>query len=784
MTRLLLFLIIAVTFLTSCKQAPKNYLLEKDTLCIEADGGTYRITALTDDIIKVRFSDSLTYSDRLYAPVLTASVKMDVRQQTNKLIARTSNIEVHVQLNPLSIEFHDIQTGIKLSEEQGFVREVDTTSFRFKLQAEEAIYGTGGRALPLNRRGYKFLCYNKPQYGYGMGEEALNYSLPHILSSEDYMLLFDNPAKAWFDIGETATDVLEFRSIGGNMAYYFINGGSFDSLIDRYTDLTGKQSLVPIWTLGNLQSRFGYRSQQEAEEALDKALDAGYPVDAIILDIYWFGPELEDGRMGDLDWDLERWPEPKKMIERFREKGVKTITVSEPFFTRKSKNYKFLSDNKFMALDSNGNTFDIPYFYFGAGGLLDIFKPEARDWIWDRYLYMKDFGIAGWWVDLGEPEQHPDGMHHHNGMAYEIHGAYGHEWAKMLYEGYQNNFPDERLFHMGRAGFAGSQRYGLIPWTGDVGRSWSGFEAQPSMMLSMGVSGLAYMHSDAGGFSKADRDEELYTRWLQYAVFTPVFRPHADEAIPPEPVFWSRYVQDNVKPLIELRYQMLPYNYTLAWENSMSGKPLARPLFTEFEGVSDTLMNQYMWGDALMIAPVMLKGITKMPVYLPEGSWYDFWTAKQYEGDQWKTFDLQADRIPVFARAGSFLTTTDLVGSTDDYTGENLSITHYFSEGEYESQVYFDDGKTKDAYQKGKYHLLKIQSQASASKLEYDLTLEGGGYESCPDSRNISFTIVGLEKEPQSVVLDKPVVFEWNEVRQILSFKVYINQHQTIKIAL
>jgi alpha-glucosidase (family GH31 glycosyl hydrolase) len=250
---------------------------------------------------------------------------------------RTAEVRVEVQLTPFRIQFYDLESGLKLSEETGYSREADTTSLRFLLTPEEAIYGTGVRALPLNRRGYAFQCYNQPNYGYGMGAEFLNYSIPHIYSSNEYMLLIDNPAKAYFDIGKKENDIFDFSSLGGNMAYYFINGDSFNDLIQTYTQLTGRQPLPPLWAFGHLQSRFGYRTQSQADSILNLALEAGYPVDAIILDIFWFGEEIENGQMGQLDWDLEKWPDPEGMIKNWREKASKPLPSQSPFLPANPK---------------------------------------------------------------------------------------------------------------------------------------------------------------------------------------------------------------------------------------------------------------------------------------------------------------------------------------------------------------------------------------------------------------------------------------------------------------
>lgn len=652
------------------------------------------------------------------------------------------------------IEFLDVEGKLRTALTEKVYRKDDTLSYHFLLRENEAVYGTGSRALPLNRRGYAFLSYNMPRYAYGWGEATLNFNIPHLISSENYMILFDNPAKAYFDIGKTKENVLTYSTVGGNQSFYIIMDESNRDLLYRYTEMTGRQPLPPIWAFGNLQSRFGYRSQAQAEEILEKSLDAGYPTDAIILDLYWFGPELEDGKMGELEWDKEKWPDPEGMIRRFREKGIKTILVTEPFFTKKSKNFDFLAANDLLVKDSLGNTFIIDYFYFGPGGLLDIFKPEAKSWMWNQYKRLKETGIDGWWVDLGEPEQHPSGIRHVNGKADEIHGLFGHEWARMLSEGFEKDFPEERLFHMARAGFAGSQRYGMIPWSGDVGRNWSGLQAQPSIMLSMGLSGLAYMHSDAGGFTIDEPDSELYTRWLQFASFTPVFRPHADEIIPAEPVLWPDSIQKRIKPFIDLRYKMMPYIYTLAWENSTTGAPMARPMFYEFAGISDTLFNQYMWGSNILVAPVLEKGLKKLKIYLPEGVWYDFYTEQAYEGAKWIEIKPEKDKIPVFIKGGAILPMARQFSSAENYSTDTLEYTYFYSEKPSVNQFYFDDGKKAHTYNSGEFQLIHMNASTEADALVLKIKTAGQSDSPYFGNKVAKLRLVGGIKEFKKIELN------------------------------
>jgi oligosaccharide 4-alpha-D-glucosyltransferase len=297
-----------------------------------------------------------------------------------------------------------------------------------------------------------------------------------------------------------------------------------------------------------------------------------------------------------------------------------------------------------------GKPFVLTDFYFGDGGLLDIFRKDAQSWFWSKYKKQILNGVAGWWGDLGEPEKHPSAIHHNlkdlgfkrRFNADEVHNIYGHYWNKMLYEKYAQEYPATRLFHLQRSGYAGSPRYSVFPWTGDVSRSWDGLKGQLPLLISMSMSGVPYIHSDAGGFAGGEGDPELYTRWMQFAVFTPIYRPHGTalgdleptvKDIPSEAALYPDPYKSIVRNSIQLRYQLLPYNYTLAYEQTKWGKPLIRPLFYNNSLDSNLYKtdNQYMWGDHFIIAPVIEKGATTRNLYLPEGLWYDFIHKKRYK---------------------------------------------------------------------------------------------------------------------------------------------------------
>jgi hypothetical protein len=267
----------------------------------------------------------------------------------------------------------------------------------------------------------------------------------------------------------------------------------------------------------------------------------------------------------------------------------------------------------------------------------------------------------------------------------------------------------------------------------------------------MGLTGLAYTHSDLGGFTHGvppdhfePLDRELYIRWLQYGVFQPVYRPHAQDGVPPEPVFQDRKTRNIVRDFIELRYRLLPYNYTLAYENSTTGMPLMRPLF--FEDQDDPALidekDAYLWGDAFLIKPVTDPGVNEVDVELPPGAWFDFWTGERHAGGHASvTVDLET--IPVLVRAGSFVPMVDTVQTTRDYSSEELTL-HYYADASVRGatgQMYEDDGESRLSLAQGRFELLKFASTQDGDSLTISLRREGRDYENRPDVRELEIVI-------------------------------------------
>ncbi len=666
-----------------------------------------------------------------------------------------------------------------LAEERGYFNNDTLEGFRFKLASDEKLMGGGSRVLGMNRRGNRLKLYNRASYGYETHADLMYYSMPVVISSKKYMLVFDNGASGFADLGATEKDVLTFEAVGGRMSYLVVAADQWEELVVNFTELTGRQPMVPRWAMGNITSRMGYHSQQEVIDVADKYIEDDIPLDAIVLDLYWFGPDLK-GHMGNLEWDLDSFPEPGKMISDLKAKGVKTVLITEPFILQQSGKFEEAKQKEILATDSSGAPY-IYDFFFGTTSLIDIFKPEAKEWFWEIYKKNTILGIEGWWGDLGEPEVHPDDILHVNGRGDHVHNIYGHEWARVVYDGFSVDFPKKRPVILMRSGFVGSQRYGLIPWSGDVNRSWGGLKSQVEISLQMGMQGLAYMHSDLGGFAGNYKDAELYIRWLQYGVFQPVYRTHAQEEVPPEPVFWDEGTKSIVRKYIKLRYALMPYNYTLVHENAMLGIPMMRPLFyfDDKAGLLDE-KNDYLWGDNFLVSPVVDKGATEQEIYLPDGNrWVDYWTGEIYDGGQNVVARLGMRNIPVFVKAGSFIPMVPVFENMEEYSSRNLLVHYYHDESVKNSNgyMYEDDGKTKDAFKNNEFERINFESRYETENgLEIIMNPTGFSYLGKPDSRNVELIVHGLKKKPKKVMVNgkkMKVVKCWDENSEDL--KVFFN---------
>lgn len=730
----ILFLFLFTSLFSIAQNANRTFksakYLNNKTLEINVNDGIYKIQFYTSKIVETTFvPKNETFLQTSHAVILKPNnSKISFKETPQNLDFSSKDIIVKIEKAPFQIQYFYKDEFIT-SEKNGYSKDSIHEKIQFNLTANEVLFGGGARALGMNRRGNRLQLYNRAHYGYETHAELMNFTLPIVISSKKYMLHFDNAPIGYLDLDSKKDNSLTYETISGRKTYQVIVGDSWLDLIDNYTNLTGKQPLPARWTLGNFSSRFGYHSQKETETTIDKFIEDKIPVDAIILDLYWFGKTVQ-GTMGNLEVDTDSFPDMKGMISRLKNKGVKTVLITEPFILSTSKKWKEAAEKQVLATDSIGNPAKYD-FYFGNTGIVDIYKTTGKDWFWSIYKNILNLGAKGLWGDLGEPEVLPSWVRFNKTQkADDIHNIYGHDWAKLIFEGYQKEYPNERPFILMRAGYSGSQRFGMIPWSGDVNRSWGGLQSQPEIALLMGMQGLGYMHSDLGGFAGANLDDFLYKRWMQYGVFQPIFRPHAQEDVPSEPIFRAAYTKDLAKKAIELRYKLLPYNYNLAFENNQKGTPLMRPIFFEEDDIKlMTNSTTYLWGKDFLITPILKDSVKTKEIYFPKtANWVNFYTDEIIKGGQTKSVQVNGTSIPTFVRNGSFILMADLVQTTDNYKADKLELHYYFDAAvkESEREFYNDDGLTANAFEKGNYEILEFEAELTKRCLEIDFEAEFG----------------------------------------------------------
>ena len=733
----------------------KVQLLENRTLKITVNDGVYKIVPYNNNIIETTFTPTGEVEKTESHAVILEPKDIDISfvETANEVVLMTGEIVTKVQKSPFQIKYYH-NNKLLISEAKGYVKNDSLETIDFNIKSNEILYGGGARALGMNRRGNRLKLYNKAHYGYETRSELMNYTMPIVVSSDKYLLHFDNAPIGFLDLDSKQNNHLMYETISGRKTYQIVAASTWPKLIDQYTNLTGKQPMPPRWALGNFTSRFGYHSQYEVEKTINKFKDLNVPVDAVILDLYWFGKTIT-GTMGNLEVFRDSFPDFEGMISRLKAKGVKTITITEPFVLTTSNRWEEAVEQQVLATDSLGKPYTYD-FYFGNTGLIDIYNPKGASWFWSIYKGLREKGIVGIWGDLGEPEVHPTALKHYNSSADEVHNIYGHDWAGLIYKGYKNDFSEERPFILMRAGYSGSQRYGMIPWSGDVNRTWGGLQSQTEIALQMGLQGLGYMHSDLGGFAGDNLDDELYTRWLQYGVFQPIFRPHAQEEVPSEPVYRSEEALKLSKKAIALRYALLPYNYHLVFENNTQGLPLMRPLFFEdSRSEMNTVSSTYFWGNDFLISPVTNAGQVQQMVDFPNtGNWYDFYNNKAYVGGKSQFVNTVKTSIPTFVRGGAIIPIIDPVQSTDEYELNNFQLHYYFDQKVKKSErlIYNDNGLLANAYENDQYELLKVTAQHNSNRIQMELSATKGMHFNF-DKKEIELVVHNMKKAPKKVLI-------------------------------
>ena len=742
-------------------------------LRVRTKNATVVVTPVNEDIIRVTTVPTSNPGMKFF-PSQSAILEPECGKGNVRLSASSSyyslvskDMEVRVDRLTGLVSFYNSKGELLLTEQRGLDNsKAELRSVKFTTPSGgDIFYGAGERGHSLKLNGDTLVMYNRQNYGYTAGDpriSQMNITVPYFVSSKGYSVLFDDYNKSELVLGDKEISYLSANT-SRPISYYFICGSNGDiaSATEQFTALTGRQGMPPFWAMGYITSKYGYHNQAETLGAIDSLKTRGYPVDGIVLDLYWYGQETDMGR---LEWDKKQWPDHKAMLKQLKDEGVNLVAISQPYINKIGgiDNYNELVAKGMTVKDSVGNNHDVT-IWVGESGMFDVSNPATRQWLWNRYNELTKDGIAGWWGDLGEPEVHPSTIYHDNGeTAEQYHNVYGNEWSRIIYDGFKEEYPDRRLMLLMRGGTAGLQRYNVFPWSTDVSRSWGGLQPQVNIMLNSGLSGLGYMSSDIGGFAVDPAnplDEELYLRWLAMGVFTPTFRTHAQYK--PEPYHYPAHEKETLR-FIKQRYEWLPYNYTLAYENASKGYPLARPLNFYGENPEDKyadIQDEYLWGDRVLIAPVMTKGARSREVVFPAGTWINLNNDKLvYKGGTTARVAAPLSELPMFVRAGSFIPQyTQPIENVGQYDLSYLTMRYYPGKEKVSYTLFDDDRKSPTSLADNNFILTTFTGEETAEgviEIAISSDKHPGRYDWMPNARTILLEVKCMDKAPKSVTLN------------------------------
>ena len=609
----------------------------------------------------------------------------------------------------------------------------------FSVTPGEHFYGLGqNQEGDLDLRGKTIDC--RHNYDAPAGEQVC---VPVLVSSNNYMIIWDNPSATTVSPG--VHNSTRFSSqVGERVSFYVVTGRNSDDLYKGYRLLTGATPLPPKAAFGLIQSKARYESEKELMGIAEGYRSRGLPLDVMVLDwFYWT-------RMGQLDIDRTYFPDPAGMNRRLHDWGMHSIISVWPRFERESRYFDLLAARGWLLKDKDGDPVDgLAVRSDRAGALLDSTSPEARTWFWGKIrdnIFSQGFDWA--WLDETEPDLVPDGYFYSIGSGDRFHNLYPLVHTMGVAEGSAKDRPNFRNLILARAAYLGAQASGAIFWTSDVASSWEALKRQVPANLNMAASGIAYTSSDTGGWlwpngpeaqrpvlvdpagatamSPGYRDyPELFVRWFQLNAFTPTLRIHGQR---PATALWEygKAAEPILADFLRLRYQLMPYLYSLGYQTYRSGAPFMRALFMDFPNDPQVagLTDEYMFGPAFLAAPVLDQGTTDRRVYLPAGAdWYDWWTNKRYSGGQWIDAAAPIERMPLFVRAGSIVPLGAPIQNTMQrqalteirvYPGANASFT-----------LYDDDGVTND-YKSGRGKSAMLQWNDGTGRLSASGTLPTG----------------------------------------------------------
>ena len=734
----LVFVLLFLSYTTQAKVVSFNK--NTDGISFTLDNGLMKVKICADNMVEVKYTELPVFMDKA-SLVITNEWKttpdFTVAETATEITITTAKLNVVVNKLSNSVKYTDLKGNVILSEDdsqsksmkEATIAGIDTyiCSSKFKSPKDESLYGLGCHpedSLSVNYKGRN-------------QEMAIKYmtgAIPVLLSTKGYGLFWDNYSASNFYGAENANTKFKYESESGTMVdYYFIYGPSFDNIIASYRNATGNAPMFPKWSFGLFQSQDRYKSQAEILSVKDKYRNGKIPVDVIVQDWFYWEPNVIGSHVM---WP-ERYPDPKAMVDELHKANIHAMISIWPVFSKGTTPYNQMAHS--------GGMTDILWFNVMTeimDGYYDAHSAQARDLYWKQ---AKDslvgrYGWDAWWVDQCEPDNGNDldlrrKSHFAIGRGIDYMNTYSLMHSTGLYDHWRKDIPNKRAFFLIRQAFAGQQRNAATLWSSDISCTWKAYKAQVPQAINACASGIPYWTSDIGGYHlnwlapdwKTPSNRELFTRWFQFGVFSPIFRIHGKGERALFSDNWDAPMKANLLKYDNLRYRLLPYIYSLSSKVTNEGYTILRSLafdFREDTGIK-SIPDEYMFGSAFLVSPVTermyslpnSKNIKKTrKVYLPKSAnWYDFWTGKLIAGGQ--TIDAAApiETLPLYIKAGSIVPMGPYLQYATEKVADPIEIRVYTG-ADADFVLYEDENDTYN-YEQGKFSTIALNWNEASKTL-------------------------------------------------------------------
>jgi alpha-glucosidase len=705
---------------------------------VKTDKAHLMIQVYQPQVIRVRLSQTPLTGDFSYSVIRQPEGNFkEIRETSVEWQLLTDSLKVIITKSPLVLKIYNIKDQVICEDYQKFSytwQGTEVTSYK-KLFPDEKFLGLGEKTGNVNRRGEKFENWNSDVPAYALNADPIYQSIPFYIGIHDkvtYGIFLDNYFRTKFNFGaSTDEQYAYFSAANGEMNYYFFGASSIAGIIRDYTWLTGRMSMPPLWTMGYQQCRWSYFPESEVLSLAHEFRDKKIPCDVIYLDIDY----MDSYKI--FTWNKEKFPNPKEMIGKLNDLGFHVVTIVDPGI-KIEKGYFAYDEgvkNNYFAKYPDGE-FYTGSVWPGRCHFPDFTKETVRTWWGNSFTRLTEPGVEGFWNDMNEPATWGQSIPNlvqfdfdgRKASMAETHNVYGLNMTRATFEGTKKLINGKRPFVLTRAGFAGIQRYSAV-WTGDNEATDDHMLLSARMVSSMGLSGISFAGPDVGGFM-GNPSQELYQRWLAQGVYTPFFRNHSAWGTNhKEPWSFGEEVEKVSRELINQRYRLIPYLYSMFYQSTLTGMPVGRSLTIDYTFDEKVYwydyQNEYLYGDNLLVVPVSCKQ-NAAKVYLPEGDWYRLSSGELFKGNDEVIVNAPLDDLPVFVKASGILPLQSVIQSTTQKPSSTLEL-HIYNGDKTNSFIYYEDDGTTYQYEKGEFYKRLItfdpvKRSISLSKVEGSFT--------------------------------------------------------------